>query len=86
MLEALIDLTEAQIAAAQARAENLDSQALGLVGFAAALVTADLAAQRLLGHSWWVPLPGLAISIVLGPSRHAFADGRLRCRRHRCLE
>jgi hypothetical protein len=68
MLEVLIDLTEAQIAAAYARAANLDTQALGLAGFDAALVTADLAAQRLLGHWWWVPLPGLAISIVLGAS------------------
>lgn len=68
MLEALIDLAEAQIAAAHARAANLDAQALGLVGFDAVLVTANLAAQRLLGHSWWVPLPGLAISIVLGAS------------------
>lgn len=68
MLEALIDLTTAQIEAVHARAANLDAQALGLVGFDAALVTVDLAAQQLLGHWWWIPIPGLAISIVLGTS------------------
>lgn len=68
MLEALIDLTEAQIAASLVRAANIDVQALGLIGFDATLVAADLAAQQLLGHLWWTPIPGLAISIVSGAS------------------
>jgi len=68
MVEALIDLTTAQIEAVHARAANLDAQALGLVGFDAALVTADLATQQLFGHWWWIPIPGLAISIALGAS------------------
>ncbi|MGD0455743.1 MAG: hypothetical protein ABSB69_19325 [Solirubrobacteraceae bacterium] len=68
MLEALIDLTEAQIATVIARAANIDAQALGLVGFDAALLATDVAAQQLLGHLWWIPLPGLAMSIVIGSS------------------
>jgi hypothetical protein len=68
VLEELIDLAEAQIAAMFGRATNLDTQALGLVAFDAALVAADLAAQQPLGNRWWVPIPGLAISILAGAS------------------
>lgn len=66
MLEALIGLAQAQNAALFARGANLDVQALGLVGFDAALAAAVLAAQTLLGHLWWVPIPGLVASAAAG--------------------
>ena len=66
VLDALIGLAQAQIAALLARGANLDAQALGLIGFDAALAAAVLAAQKLLGQLWWVPIPGLVASMVAG--------------------
>jgi hypothetical protein len=68
MLQALVDLAQAQLVALFDRGGNLDVQALGLVGFEAALAAAIVAAQTLLGHLWWIPLPGLAISTAVGGS------------------
>jgi hypothetical protein len=68
MLEALIDLAQAQLAALFTRSGNLDMQALGLVGFDGALAAAVVAAQQVLGYHWWVPLPGLGVSALAGAS------------------
>jgi hypothetical protein len=66
VLEALIDVAQAQLAAILARGSNLDAQALGLIGFDAVFVAANLAAQQSLGDLWWAPIPGLAISSGIG--------------------
>jgi hypothetical protein len=66
LLERLIALAEAQIAASLARAANLDAQALGLIGLNAVFAAAALAAQQQLGDLWWIPMPGLALSIGAG--------------------
>lgn len=68
MLESLIAVAQSQMAAILARGANLDAQALGLIGFDAVLVAANLAAQQPLGHLWWAPVPGLALSIAVGAS------------------
>jgi hypothetical protein len=65
VVDDLIGLTESQIAALLDRGANLDGQALGLIGFDAALITAVLAGtEALFGPSWAVPLPGLALSVL----------------------
>lgn len=68
MLEALVALAQGQLAALVERGANLDVQALGLVGFDAALSAAVVAAQQILGHLWWIPVPGLVVSTVAGGS------------------
>lgn len=67
-VESLIGLAHSQIAASLARAANIDTQALGLIGLDAGLIAVVLAAQGVLGPHCWVAIPGLAVSIVLGGS------------------
>lgn len=64
----LIDLASNQIAASLARAESLDTQALSLIGFAAAMVAVAVAAEGLLGGHSWIAIPGLAASTAFGVS------------------
>jgi disulfide bond formation protein DsbB len=62
----VIALARGQLNAQSAAGDNIDLKAMGLLGFDGALLAANLAARDLLnGHPWWLPLPGLAISIVL---------------------
>src|SRR4051812_12955804 len=64
--EAVIALAGGQLDAQSAAGDNIDLKAMGLLGFDGALLAANLAARDLLkDHPWWLPLPGLAISIVL---------------------
>jgi hypothetical protein len=51
-VESLIGLAHSQIAASLARAANLDTQALGLIGLDAGLIAIVLTAQGLLGARW----------------------------------
>jgi hypothetical protein len=67
-VESLIGLAHSQIAAGLSRAANIDMQALGLIGLDAGLIAVVLAAQGALGPDYWVAIPGLAISIVVGGS------------------
>ena len=67
-VESLIGLAHSQIAAGLSRAANIDIQALGLIGLDAGLIAVLVAAQGALGPHYWVAIPGLAISIVLGGS------------------
>jgi hypothetical protein len=65
MLEALVALSQSQIAAVLARSAALETQSFGLIGLNTALGAGVLAAQEpVLGASWWAPLPGLAASIL----------------------
>ncbi len=65
MLEALVALSQSQIAALLARGAALETQSFGLIGLNTALGAGVLAAQRaVLGALWWVPLLGLAVSIL----------------------
>jgi hypothetical protein len=65
MLEALVALSQSQIAALLARGAALETQSFGLIGLNTALGAGVLAAQEpILGASWWAPLPGLAVSIL----------------------
>ncbi len=63
LLGPLIELAEAQLAAMISRGENLDSQALAVVAFDGALIAVAVAA---FGCRWWIPVLGLAFSIVAG--------------------
>jgi hypothetical protein len=65
VLEALVALSQSQVAALLARGASLETQSFGLIGLNTALGAGVLAAQEpILGASWWAPLPGLAASIV----------------------
>ena len=64
--EAVVGLARGQLDAQSAAGDNIDLKAMGLLGFDGALLAANLAAKDLLkDHPWWLPLPGLGISIVL---------------------
>lgn len=65
-VESLIGLAQSQIAAGLSRGANIDTQALGLIGLDAALITVALTAQGLLGPDYWIAIPGLTVSIVAG--------------------
>ncbi len=67
-VRALIGLAHRQIDGSLQRAANIDTQALGLIGLDAGLIAVVLAAQGALGPDYWIAIPGLAISIVLGAS------------------
>jgi hypothetical protein len=67
-LESLIGLAQSQIGAGLARATNIDTQALGLIGLDAALIAVLIATRDVLGPRYWIAIPGLAISILLGGS------------------
>lgn len=58
-------LAQNQLAWQQAYAEHVDTQALGLLGFASALIAVDVAAQADLGRGWWLPIVGLALCSTL---------------------
>ena len=68
LLEALIGLAQAQIAALFDRASNLDTQAIGLITLDVALVALTVGARQSLGARWWIPLPGLTFSAIAGVS------------------
>lgn len=71
LLTTLIGLAEFQIGALFDRGTNLDTQALGLIAFDGALIALTVAAEPLLdknhvlGSLWWVPIPGLVVSVVV---------------------
>jgi hypothetical protein len=65
---ALIGLAHRQIAATLARAANLDTQALGLIGLDLGLIGVVVAAQALRGPRYWVAIPGLVLSILVAGS------------------
>jgi hypothetical protein len=62
----MVALARGQLDAQSNAGDIIDLKAMGLLGFDGALVAAVLAAKDLLEpHPWWVPLPSLALSIVL---------------------
>jgi hypothetical protein len=63
--EAMVAMAIAQIAAQTAAADNNDLKAMGLLGFNGALVAANVALKDSLHHLWWLPLPGIVISIAM---------------------
>jgi hypothetical protein len=67
-------LAQAQLTSRQAYAEHVDTLALGMLGFDAALITIVVAAQKTLGSNWFVPLFGLGISSLA--FMYTFAIGR----------
>lgn len=74
----MIGLARDQLALQSAAADNIDLKAMGLLGFDGALIAANVAAKGVIHRLWWVPLPGLAISIVLCLAvavRYSFLEG-----------
>lgn len=63
--QATLQLAIAQIAAQGAAADNMDLRAMGLLGFDGALIAAAVALKDTLHHLWWLPLPGLGVSIFM---------------------
>jgi hypothetical protein len=59
----VVGLARGQLDAQSAAGDNIDLNAMGLLGFDGALVAANLAAKDLLrDHPWWLPLaPRLAL-------------------------
>lgn len=80
----LVGLAQTQLLAQMLDSDNADGRSVGLLGLNGALVAADLAARGLFGADWWLPLPGLGLSIAillslrrgtrleLGPAPRAF--------------
>jgi hypothetical protein len=67
-VESLTGLAHSQIAASLARAANIDTQALGLIGLDAGLIAVVLTAHEVFGPHYWAAIPGLVVSIILGGS------------------
>jgi hypothetical protein len=63
--EAMVVLAISQIEAQTPAADNTDLKAMGLLGFNGALIAANVALKDSLHHLWWLPLPGVAASILL---------------------
>lgn len=62
---ALIALAQTQLLAQMLDCGNADGRSMGLLGLDGALAGADFAARSVFGESWWIPLPGLALSAAL---------------------
>jgi hypothetical protein len=63
--QSLLSLGEAKLAIQAATSIGYDSQALGLMAVAVALIAVDVALMGGLGRAWWLPLIGLGASLLI---------------------
>lgn len=70
LLDASLALAHTQLVGQLADETSLDARTMGTLGFAGALLAADIAAKDLLGRAWWTPLVaiGLATACCLSPA------------------
>ena len=65
VLMALIALAQAQLAESWAEVRDQNTYALALAALGIAVIGIVAAIQSPLGHDWWVPIPGLAVTSVV---------------------
>src|SRR5664280_1879000 len=65
ILTALIELAEVQLTEAWAEARDQNTYALALAALGVAVIGIIAAIQGPLGHRWWVPIPGLAVTSIV---------------------
>ena len=63
--QSLLSLGETKLAIQTATTIGYDTQALGLMAVAVALIGVDVALMRSLGRIWWLPLIGLGASLLI---------------------
>src|ERR1700722_12404865 len=63
--QSLLSLGETKLAIQTATTIGFDTQALGLMAVAVALIGVDVALMRSLGRTWWLPLIGLGASLLI---------------------
>jgi hypothetical protein len=65
VLEALIALAQVQLTEAWAEVRDQNTYALALAALGIAVIGIVAAIQGPLGHDWWVPIPGLAVTSIV---------------------
>jgi len=70
VLDASLALAQTQLVGQLADETSLNARTMGTLGFAGALLAADIAAKDVLGAAWWTPLVaiGLATACCLVPA------------------
>jgi hypothetical protein len=65
ILTALIALAQQQLAEAWAEVRDQNTYALAVAALGIAVIGIVAAIQGPLGHRWWVPIPGLAVTSIV---------------------
>jgi hypothetical protein len=61
----LVAYAQSELEIVMSSANNLDTQGLGLMAVAVGVMAVIAAARASLGPAWWLPIPVLAISVVM---------------------
>jgi hypothetical protein len=64
LLDASLDLAQTQLVGQLADETSLDGRTMGTLGFAGALLAADIAARDILGPRWWTPLVAVGLAAI----------------------